>query len=43
MIGGILGVTMHYLRFGPKQVHDPDGALEITYEHFPGRFLHTRR
>jgi hypothetical protein len=24
MIGGILGVTMHYLKFGPKQVHDPD-------------------
>jgi formate dehydrogenase beta subunit len=22
MIGGLIGVTMHYLRFGPKKVHD---------------------
>lgn len=21
MVGGIIGVTLHYLRFGPKQVH----------------------
>jgi len=22
MLGGILGVTLHYLRFGPKRVED---------------------
>jgi hypothetical protein len=27
MLGGIVGVTMHYLRFGPKQI-DPDEDLE---------------
>ena len=27
MLGGILGVTLHYLRFGPKQV-EPDHDLE---------------
>jgi formate dehydrogenase beta subunit len=25
MIGGLIGVTMHYLRFGPKQVKDDEG------------------
>ena len=25
MIGGLIGVTLHYLRYGPKQVHDEDG------------------
>jgi hypothetical protein len=24
MIGGVLGVTMHYLRFGPKQVKEDE-------------------
>jgi len=24
MIGGLIGVSLHYLRFGPKQVHDED-------------------
>jgi hypothetical protein len=24
MLGGILGVTLHYLRYGPKEVHDND-------------------
>jgi formate dehydrogenase beta subunit len=26
MIGGLIGVTMHYLRFGPKQVKDDEGG-----------------
>ena len=26
MIGGLVGVTMHYLRFGPKQVKDDEGG-----------------
>ena len=24
MIGGLIGVTMHYLRFGPKRVKDDE-------------------
>jgi hypothetical protein len=24
MVGGLLGVTLHYLRYGPKEVHDED-------------------
>jgi len=28
MIGGLIGVTMHYLRFGPKQVPPDKGAPE---------------
>jgi hypothetical protein len=34
MLGGILGVTMHYLRYGPKQVF-PDHDLEGEPEQDP--------
>ena len=34
MLGGIIGVTLHYLRFGPKQVdaekHENGGATVST-------------
>ncbi len=26
MVGGIIGTVLHYMRFGPKQVHDPDAG-----------------
>ena len=31
MVGGLIGVTLHYLRFGPKQVHETASG-EVKHE-----------